>query len=438
MMAVTRNLVLMILCGAWTCSQQVHLRRVQEASPPNGTSLSSSEYEGLLGLVGNGTTQLTSLYRTSVHGTSYLDLLDKVGDAKPLVLVIRKDKYVFGGFINCGIQLPDDPTDWHRYDCDTWYFSLAGHFTQPTKIDITGRGQINEVNNQWVLVAGRNADVGASAKVFVGGDLHLGWGDNERPAADIRSCSQWLHGNDLPEGYTGETMYQGGAVFGGSEKFMADEIEVLQVGSDMASADTEEASVQGSLPDEASLPASEHEGLLGLLGNDTTDLISLYRTSEHGTTYDDLLDSVGDAKPLVLVIKKDEYIFSVYISAGLRLPDEPTGDHEYDCDVWWFSLAGHFPTPTKIDIGRGQWVHVAGRQGNAGGANVHIGGMLDLGWGGSVSGRPAADIRSCSQSTDSDDLPAGYTGEWEYGDAALGGSYEFMADEIEVLHLVGL
>ena len=41
---------------------QVHLRGLQ-VSPPGNTSLSASEYEGLLGLLGNDTTQLTSLYR---------------------------------------------------------------------------------------------------------------------------------------------------------------------------------------------------------------------------------------------------------------------------------------------------------------------------------------------------------------------------------------
>jgi len=117
--------VLVLLCVASACGQtetrhaeQVRLRGLQ-VTPPNGTSLSASEYEGLLGLLGgNGATRLISLYRTSVHGTTYGDLLDNVGDTKPLVFVVRKDKYVFGAFISEGIQLPDDPTSSHVYDSD--------------------------------------------------------------------------------------------------------------------------------------------------------------------------------------------------------------------------------------------------------------------------------------------------------------------------------
>ncbi|CEM27068.1 unnamed protein product [Vitrella brassicaformis CCMP3155] len=72
-------------------AQQVRFRHLQGL--PDGTSLSASEYEALLGLLGGSrdTTRLTSLYRTSVHGTTYGDLLDNVDDAKPLVFVVRKD-----------------------------------------------------------------------------------------------------------------------------------------------------------------------------------------------------------------------------------------------------------------------------------------------------------------------------------------------------------
>ncbi|CEL94333.1 unnamed protein product [Vitrella brassicaformis CCMP3155] len=203
--------------------QQVRLRRVQ-VSPPGGTSLSAAEYEGLLDLMGNDNgTKLNSLYRTSVHGTTYGDLLDSVGDAEPLVFVIRKGKYVFGVFINCGLELPDDPTDWHKYDCDLWWFSLAGHFPEPTKIDID-RG------DQWVAVAGRQRGArGAGVRIGWWLSLGLGHGDSDRPAADIRSCMQITGSRMVPEGYTGEWDEYGDAVLGGSDFFHADEIEVLHV-----------------------------------------------------------------------------------------------------------------------------------------------------------------------------------------------------------------
>ncbi|CEM19536.1 unnamed protein product [Vitrella brassicaformis CCMP3155] len=197
--------------------------------------------------------------------------------------------------------------------------------------------------------------------------------------------------------------------------------------------------LQVSPPANTSLSASEYEALVGLLGgNDTTPLTSLYRTSVHGTAYGDLLDNVGDAKPLVFVIKKDQYVFGAFISAGIKEPDDPTGSNFYDSDVWWFSLAGHFPQPTKIEIPEyRQWVEVAGRKGNVEGGNVYIGGLLSLGDSGTVDGPPAADIRSCYQWTDSEDVPEDYTGERDGdGDAVLGGSQEFIADEIEVLSVV--
>jgi len=180
------------------------------------------------------------------------------------------------------------------------------------------------------------------------------------------------------------------------------------------------------------------------MGNDNgTELTSLYRTSVHGTTYDDLLDSVGDAEPLVFVIRKDKYVFGVHINCGLELPDDPTDYNDYECDVRWFSLAGHFAKPTKIDareMYQGVDVMVAGH--SAGGVSVMIGGYRRLGgylkldelyrWVPEDGWVHDGDIRNCAQYTTSSFMPAGYTGESSVG-ALLGGSYRFHADEIEVL-----
>ncbi|CEL98357.1 unnamed protein product [Vitrella brassicaformis CCMP3155] len=52
-------------------------------------------------------------------------------------------------------------------------------------------------------------------------------------------------------------------------------------------------------------------------------------------------------------------------------------------------------------------------------------------------GRPAANIRSCYQWTGSDYMPAGFMRvRNSIGDAVLGGSREFMVEEIEVLHVM--
>ncbi|CEM20306.1 unnamed protein product [Vitrella brassicaformis CCMP3155] len=193
------------------------------------------------------------------------------------------------------------------------------------------------------------------------------------------------------------------------------------------------------VPQGTSLTRQEYYGLLGLLGDHTMKLQSVYRASRDGTTYADLLRCVGDKQRLAFVIRKDNYVFGAFISAGLKLPDDPTDWHEYDCDydcdVWHFSLAGHFPQPTKIESG--QYVWVAGREKSGLGGNVGIGDNMWLG----VSGRPAADIRSCFQYTYSHQVPAGYVGvrctDPAQCSALLGGSYQFCADEIEVLHVGG-
>ncbi|CEM02010.1 unnamed protein product [Vitrella brassicaformis CCMP3155] len=172
-----------------------------------------------------------------------------------------------------------------------------------------------------------------------------------------------------------------------------------------------------------------------------TSLTLIYRASHDGTTYDDLLRCVGDKTGLVFVVRKDRYVFGAFISAGIQLPDDPTSCHEDGCHVWHFSLAGHFPQPTKMD-GTYQRVTVAGREGSAWGgvgASVVIGGLLWLSDNGRGSGRPTTDIRSCHQYIWSHNLPAGYTGQWgsETVYAVLGGSVCFHADELEVLHVGG-
>ncbi|CEM03381.1 unnamed protein product [Vitrella brassicaformis CCMP3155] len=167
--------------------------------------------------------KLTLIYKALRDGAKYDDLLRCVGDKRRLVFVIRKDEYVLGAFISEGLQLPDDRTDSHYYGCDVWYFSLGGHFAQPTKIDIPRMCQ-------FVYLAGRDGSVGGGARVELGECLYLGDGHgSRRPAADIRSCYQYAHRDDVPAGYVVARNRYGHALLGGSECFHADEIEILTV-----------------------------------------------------------------------------------------------------------------------------------------------------------------------------------------------------------------
>jgi len=217
-------LMVMFLCVAWDhvearrAQQPVQVRRMQ--SRPIVTSLSMSEQEGLLGLL--NATELDTRYRTSVDGTSYWDLLGYASGLGPVVLVIRKDQYLFGAYISEGIQMPDGPTDSHRYDSDVLWFSLAGHFPKPTKIDI-------DRERHFVYVTGAEAE--ELVNMAIGTELELGFGGHgsQQPADDIRSCLQYIGSDDVPEGYTGAGDGEGDAYLGGSYEFMADEIEVLWV-----------------------------------------------------------------------------------------------------------------------------------------------------------------------------------------------------------------
>mmetsp|Transcript_15353 Transcript_15353/g.36489 ORF Transcript_15353/g.36489 Transcript_15353/m.36489 type:complete len:206 (+) Transcript_15353:77-694(+) len=198
---------------------------------------------------------------------------------------------------------------------------------------------------------------------------------------------------------------------------------------------------------DTSLSESQYSSLLGLLGNPNMKLASIYRSSRDGSRYEDLLRCVGDKTGLVFIIRTGRYVFGAYISAGLQLPDDPTSYRTYDSDVWWFSLAGHFLTPTKIEIDQDlQWVRVAGREADECRENVWIHSYLRLGYGESCFGQPAADIRSCSQNAYSHISPSeGYMGT-VFDDVFHDESYcpqhallageagSFMADEIVVLH----
>ncbi|CEM03594.1 unnamed protein product [Vitrella brassicaformis CCMP3155] len=208
------------------CRPQV--RRVQAVDRvPVGSSLSQSEYDDLRRLLVNET-RVESVYRSSVHGSSYSNMLRRVNTKDGLVFLIRKDDYVFGAFVGTGLYLPAVPEDYRVYwSGETWHFSLAGHFSNATKIPVDER-------RRYIEVAGRKAS-GVGANVVVGGRLWLGYGGldrpsgQDRPAADIRRCLQYITKDRVPAGYVGVRDAYGDGVFGGNGTFVADELEVLHV-----------------------------------------------------------------------------------------------------------------------------------------------------------------------------------------------------------------
>ncbi|CEM02728.1 unnamed protein product [Vitrella brassicaformis CCMP3155] len=108
--------------------------RDSESAAAGVLGLTDEQQDALRGWVDGR--QLRLLYRASCDGSRYEDLLRCVRDAGPLVFVIRKDDYVFGGYMGDGLKLPEDPRGFDSYSSDLWHFSLAGHFDGPTKIKL--------------------------------------------------------------------------------------------------------------------------------------------------------------------------------------------------------------------------------------------------------------------------------------------------------------
>jgi len=453
------------------------VRRLQVGLPAN-TSLSASEYEGLISLLGNDT-NLTSLYRASVHGSTFDDLLDRVGDSEPLVFVVRKDQYVFGTSINCGIALAEerfgvtDPPD----ACEMWQFSLAGHFDVPTKIMAPfpkqrvffGRADWSEGRLSLTV---RTICMGDCAR-----GVHFPNGSN-----DTRSCFQRTAAAYLPEGYMGVRETDGEAFmgergseyeawFGGDRFFEADEVEVLHAVSTRATV-PEEALVTPVAPppaansspspvDGSSLSASEYDGLRDLLGDNKT-LTSIYRSSADGSTLHDMFSLIGADKVregwsaeagTVFLIRKAPYVCGTYVSLwaqfdqkpppptslseGLVTPTPPSGAY-----LWYFSLSGHFDEPTRfqllqeaqdrVELWFPQFNDDLDRP--VGGLELRgfalNGTMSD--W--SFMGEDRLDVEQAQSAIASRYVPEGYKGvRNEFGDAYLGGAFVFTADEVEVL-----
>ncbi|CEM35047.1 unnamed protein product [Vitrella brassicaformis CCMP3155] len=229
-LAVTLALCVAGSSGFVSLTKTTQVRRLQEG-PPAGSSLSESEYDGLRHLLeATNDTTLTTLYRASVDGTAYGDMLDRVENKTELVIVIRNAQYVFGVYIRDGIRLPDDPTGTHEYHPYMWWFSLAGHYSNPTKMRLTPPELDVEVAGR----EGGSVPSGSSvyARVYVGGGFMLGRAgpDSGRPATDIRNCrsSMWWGTVSAAGDYMGVSVGSR-ALLGGSEVFVADEIEMLTV-----------------------------------------------------------------------------------------------------------------------------------------------------------------------------------------------------------------
>mmetsp|Transcript_2974 Transcript_2974/g.7543 ORF Transcript_2974/g.7543 Transcript_2974/m.7543 type:complete len:159 (+) Transcript_2974:379-855(+) len=154
-------------------------------------------------------------------------MLRCVGDAKGLVFLLHKThnetQCVFGAYTSEGIKLPNRPTGFNEYRCRQ--FSLGGHFDEPTDI---------RVEEGWLFAWLFEAGPTWPANVQLdNGRLSLGYdASGKGPHEDLRSCRQYIPCADVPDGYRGERNQRGDAVFGGSEVFFAEDLEVLAIEHD--------------------------------------------------------------------------------------------------------------------------------------------------------------------------------------------------------------
>ncbi|CEM22863.1 unnamed protein product [Vitrella brassicaformis CCMP3155] len=156
---------------------------------------------------------------------AFFDIMEN--STGPVVLLVRRNEYIFGCYIEAGIRAPEDGNDVHKYDTDVWFFSLAGHFDDPAarKIPIPKW-------RQQVVVA-RRGDESLGSALKVGHDyLCIGTRETWNEPDWIRSCQQAFPEKEFlcdDDEYQGETDYDDDVLLGGATVFEADEIEVLQV-----------------------------------------------------------------------------------------------------------------------------------------------------------------------------------------------------------------
>ncbi|CEM31426.1 unnamed protein product [Vitrella brassicaformis CCMP3155] len=194
----------------------------------------------------------------------------------------------------------------------------------------------------------------------------------------------------VPASYRGPTNQHGDALFGGSELFTADEVEVLHADgvSSISSQRCEQPAVTElpgpSLPAlsalriallavnpflprlaflrGSSLSAGDLRQLIGWFAKGR-EISLVYSTSRHGFYFVDLLAKVIGVWPIVLVIRKGTYLFGYFVGAGIQEPNYLDVVHHYECKVVAFSLAGHFDKRTRVDLlTQLQFVSVAGRK----------------------------------------------------------------------------
>mmetsp|Transcript_39657 Transcript_39657/g.113078 ORF Transcript_39657/g.113078 Transcript_39657/m.113078 type:complete len:321 (-) Transcript_39657:1451-2413(-) len=197
---------------------------------------SPDQYQALVDMIGKTQPKLKLLYRASVDGWRFADLLRCVGSASGLLFIIRaRGPSDFACYIGCDL-LCGDPKGTKEAKCPVWFSTLTYHelYRQPTRIDIRPHRRVVEV-------AGVDGWVANCAKVWIGGgDLMLGYTSHTAspcaPLPDLRRGRLRILADKTP----GVRLHLGGSAFEftdewgnvlltGSKEFTAVEMEVVHV-----------------------------------------------------------------------------------------------------------------------------------------------------------------------------------------------------------------
>ncbi|CEM21850.1 unnamed protein product [Vitrella brassicaformis CCMP3155] len=134
--------------------------------PSPSVIASAAQLVAVLRKTGKDITGIQLLYKASVHGFAYTDMLSRVGDASGLLFLTRMNAFIHGCFINADLRPPPSVSSsaaFKQYPAEVLIFKASGH-SQPTF-------QTSSVTSKWVTLSrADNHPHGVEAKLTVGKD----------------------------------------------------------------------------------------------------------------------------------------------------------------------------------------------------------------------------------------------------------------------------
>ncbi|CEL98110.1 unnamed protein product [Vitrella brassicaformis CCMP3155] len=427
-----------------------------------------------LTMIGKSHSRIRRLFRSSQHGWSHEALLDRVAGAKGgLLFVIEAEcgpvspswtrltsraasllpalrawltgffsrvwavspapcqssntcdesevrHHILACLIDGPLIAPSDPTAAVRTGRLTTFYSISGAFKDEGIVNIAMPDDQHFVEVAATQGAVKGSDGVSSGNVAIGGGrLWLGYGVDCRPGPDMRSCGHWVERDELPAGKTylgGYSSTTGRATLAGSHLFTAQRLEVYEVST--------------TRPAEPVLSAAKLQELINMTGNANATPKLLYKGACDGWMYPTMLAKVGTATTLLLVIKDTgDHVIAAHLNGQLKQPADATAVETTKCPLALYSVCGAFSEAdgiTHIAVPDDQqYVNVARTQGAVKATNgVAVAGYVAIGGGrlwlgiGGPDGRPAGDLRRCSQWMERDELPTGKTYRGSYDDTS--------------------